>query len=176
MPGQPTRGRREVYTRSGTAAPPPTWTSVTGWPTSWTWRTTSSSLTTSRSWGLSLEASRVSSSQDESSLLPTVPFRGVMTSETCGDYRSSSISPSAPPVRLRTTRKLYITSVSTCLWPECIHLRLWGIADSRVFFLGDRGTRLLNENHLVNIKTLKPKDQNKIIFCLFEMVGKEIIY
>ena len=91
MQRQPTRGRREVHTRSGTAAPPPTWTSVTGWPTSWTWSSISSSLTTSRSWGLTLEASRVSSSQDESSLLPTVPFRGVMTSETCGDYRSSSI-------------------------------------------------------------------------------------
>ena len=29
--------------------------------------------------------------------------------------------PSAPPVRLRTPRKLCITSMCTCLWPECKH-------------------------------------------------------
>merc|ERR1712090_15450 len=56
--------------------------------------------------GLSLEASRVSSSQDESSLLPTVPFRGVMTSENLWRLQKLFDFPSAPPVLLRTTRKL----------------------------------------------------------------------
>ena len=76
MSGQPTRWQRKVYTCPGTAAPPPTWTSATGWPTSWTWRSTFTSLTTTKKQGSSWKPAACLIIQGWlSSSLPSVPPR-----------------------------------------------------------------------------------------------------